>query len=101
VTAHDLYRLQSAGDVALSPDGRRVVYVVTQIDSAENRYERDLWSARTDGSEIRRLTWTRSAAMASPRFSPDGRSLAFVTRRGDRPAQLWILPSPRGVRHGR
>ncbi len=96
VTAHDLYRLQSAGDLALSPDGRRAVFVVTQIDSAENRYERDLWTARTDGTDARRLTWTRSAAMASPGFSPDGRSLAFVTRRGDRPAQLWILPLAEG-----
>jgi dipeptidyl aminopeptidase/acylaminoacyl peptidase len=92
VTAHDLFRLQTAGDLALSPDGRTAVFVVTQLDSAENRYERDLWMARTDGSEARRLTWTRAAAMASPAFSPDGRQIAFVTRRGQGPAQVWILP---------
>lgn len=92
VTAHDLYQLRTASDVALSPDGRTAVFVVTEIDSADNRYVRDLWLARTDGAATRRLTWTRSAALTEPAFSPDGRSIAFVTRRGAGPTQVWILP---------
>lgn len=91
LTALDLYHLRTAGDVALSPDGRNVVYVVTVVDSAENRYRRDLWIAATDGSAPpRRLTWNGAGA-AGPSFSPNGRSIAFTAARGG-PPQVWVLP---------
>lgn len=92
LTALDLYHLRTASGVALSPDGRQAVYVVTEADSADNRYMRDLWIAPTDGSGTpRRLTWTRAAGLGSPVFSPDGRQLAFTTAREGR-SQIWILP---------
>lgn len=93
LTAFDLYQLRIASEATLSPDGRTVVYVVTEVDSAANRYRRDLWSAPSDGSRApSRLTWTSASTLNSPRFSPDGRHLAFVTARdGSRP-QLWVLP---------
>lgn len=95
LTALDLYHLKQAGNVALSPDGRRAVFVVTETDSAENRYRRDLWIANTDGSGVRRLTWTNARALGGVRFSPDGRMLAFTqARQGARGqgGQVWILP---------
>ena len=90
----DLYRLKTASDVVVSPDGRWVVYVQTSIDSATNRYVRDLYAARSDGSAQRRLTWTPQSSEGSPAFSPDGRHLAFVARReGDeRAAEIYVLP---------
>lgn len=94
LTALDFYHLKTAGSVALSPDGRRAVYVVTTVDSAENRYRRNLWIANTDGTGLRQLTWTGSVGGAS--WSPDGRNLAFATaREGGRP-QVWILPMAEG-----
>src|SRR4051794_24571644 len=53
LTPLDLYHLRIAGQPALSPDGRSVAYVVTQADSATNKYKRELWIARTDGSGAR------------------------------------------------
>ena len=90
----DLYRLRSAGDVVVSPDGRWVVYVQTSIDSAANRYVRDLYAARSDGSTLRRLTHTPQSNEGTPSFSPDGKYLAFVARReGDeRAAEIYVLP---------
>ena len=96
LTALDLYHLRTASGVAVSPDGRRVAYVVTQVDSAENRYRRDLWISAADGSGTRRLTWTGSAALGSPVFSPDGRHLAFTAARAGGRAQVWVLPLAEG-----
>jgi dipeptidyl aminopeptidase/acylaminoacyl peptidase len=96
LTALDLYHLKTAAGVALSPDGARVVYVVTEVDSAENRYRRDLWITNTDGSgEPRRLTWTAAPGLGGPAFSPDGRSIAFTASRGGS-GQIWILPLAAG-----
>jgi dipeptidyl aminopeptidase/acylaminoacyl peptidase len=90
----DLYRLRTAADVTVSPDGRWVVYVQTSIDSAANRYVRDLYAARSDGSGQRQLTYTPQSNEGAPAFSPDGRFLAFVARReGDeRAAEIYVLP---------
>lgn len=96
VTALDLYHLRTASGVAVSPDGRRVVYVVTLPDSAENRYRRDLWIADADGSGARRLTWLGGASLDAPSFSPDGRMLAFVSARDGGKPQIWILPVAEG-----
>ncbi|HEX5871464.1 MAG TPA: prolyl oligopeptidase family serine peptidase, partial [Longimicrobium sp.] len=96
LTALDFYHLKNAGAVNLSPDGQRAVFVVTEVDSAANRYRRDLWIANTDGSGLRRLTWTNARGIGAPRFSPDGRMIAFTQSRQDGPAQVWILPLAEG-----
>jgi dipeptidyl aminopeptidase/acylaminoacyl peptidase len=75
------------------------VFVITEVDSAENRYRRDLWIANTDGSGTRRLTWTNARGIGGAAFSPDGRMLAFTqARQGGRGqgAQVWILPLAEG-----
>jgi dipeptidyl aminopeptidase/acylaminoacyl peptidase len=93
LTALDLYHLRTAGAVALAPDGRRAVFVVTEVDSATNSYRRDLWMTPSDGSrEPRRLTWAAAASLDSPAFSPDGLLLAFTTARENGRSQIWILP---------
>lgn len=94
LTPEDLYRLKTASDVTVSPDGRWVVFVLTSIDSAGNRYVRDLYGARTSGGAPRRLTWTPQSSETLPVFSPDGRFIAFVARReGDeRAAEIYVLP---------
>ena len=77
-------------DAFLHPDGERVVFVVTQMDLDEDEYVRQIWI--WDGEASRPLTSGRSDA--SPRWSPDGATLAFL-RKGpgddDRP-QLALLP---------
>ncbi|HEX6912870.1 MAG TPA: S9 family peptidase [Longimicrobium sp.] len=101
LTALDFYHLKNVGGVALSPDGQRAVFVITEVDSAENRYRRDLWIANTDGSGMRRLTWMNARGIGGASFSPDGRMLAFTqsrTGQGTRGqgAQVWILPLAEG-----
>jgi dipeptidyl aminopeptidase/acylaminoacyl peptidase len=93
LTALDLYQLRVATSATVSPDGRSVVFVLTEVDSSANRYRRDLWIVPSDGSRpASRLTWTNGSVLASPQFSPDGRQLAFVAARDSRRPQIWVLP---------
>ena len=75
----DVYSLTSVGDPRISPDGCRVAYVVTRIDEEANAYRTAIWVSSLDGSEESRQLTTGARADHSPRWSPDGRWLAFVS----------------------
>ncbi len=92
MTAEDLWAMERVGEPALSPDGRWVVFTLTRYSIEKNKGNGDLWLVPSDGSAApRRLTWNEGAD-GSPTWSPDGKRLAFVSKRGDGPAQLYVLP---------
>ena len=81
VTAEDYYAFEFVGDPRLSPGGKWVAYVVTTIDQRQNRRLSQIWLAATDGSRPPRQLTTSTQSSSSPRWSPDGRTLAFVSSR--------------------
>ena len=95
VQAEDLFHIAMVSDPQVSPDGATVVYVLTTMDRDENRYRSDLWTVGLDGSEPRRLTAGRQRD-GSPRWSPDGRWIAFTSGAEESPAQLWVIPASGG-----
>src|SRR4051812_31683009 len=87
----DLYALKNVGDPQLSPDGNWVAYTVTTPDSAKDKSDTDVWMTSWDGTQTIRVT-SSPESESSPRFSPDGRYLAFVSGRQEgKGGQVWLL----------
>jgi dipeptidyl aminopeptidase/acylaminoacyl peptidase len=92
LSAEVLWKMQRVGAPVVSADGRWVVAPVTRYTVSDDESHTDLWLFATDGSVERPLTQHGSAAGQAV-FSPDGRTLAFVTRReGDDAGQIYLLP---------
>ena len=92
ITVADLAALREVSEPRISPDGEWVTYTVAAVDSAQDKKISHLWVTSWDGRESRQLTFSRDGE-ENPRWSPDGRWLAFVSSRGseDEIAQLWLL----------
>ncbi|MDP2872071.1 MAG: S9 family peptidase, partial [Bacillota bacterium] len=95
----DINRFVSPGYPQISPDGRRLVYVVQTPDAEEDRNRTDLWiTAAAGGQEPVRLT-NAGGKDRLPRWSPDGKTIAFVSERNGRP-QIWLIAPDGGeARH--
>ena len=96
--AEDAFRLKTPSEPALSPDGRRVAFVVSTVDEEADRYRSSIWVAATDGSGAAR-PFTEGPSDRSPRWSPDGAWLLYISVTDDQPfnAHLRLAPLDGGA----
>src|SRR5437868_9848549 len=107
ITIEDLYKYKPVSSPRISPDGKRVAFVVTTIDERKHEYRSAIWMVSTEGGEAQRFT-AGPANASNPSWSPDGRWLAFVSERAGAPAgkdeqepkkkgksktQVWLIPT--------
>lgn len=97
MTPDDLYAFRFLADAQLSPDGTRVAYVVREVDREKNAYRSAVWLIPFGGGAPTRLTFGPGQD-AQPRWSPDGRAIAFVSDRDARdeagkrkPRNVYVL----------
>ncbi len=95
ITEKDLFDFVWVGDPQVSPDGSKVAFVKVTVNAAKTNYDTSVWLVGTNGNAepVRLTSGTRDSA---PRWSPDGRMLAFV-RAGETPGpasapQIYLLP---------
>ena len=86
--AKDIPTIRAAQDAQVSPDGRTVAFVVSEVDAKENVYQTDIWFVSTGGGEPFRFTRHPKNDRA-PQFSPDGTKLAFISEREEKP-QIFL-----------
>src|SRR6266436_905527 len=91
-THEDVFLMKRISSPAISPDGRWIVFSVTEPSYTEGEQVSDLWLVPTDGSaEPRRLTNSKGGE-GGVDWSPDSRRMAFTARReGDDQAQVYVL----------
>ena len=95
ITAQDLWAVQRVGAPALSPDGRTAVVAVTEWSVPRARSTSSLWLVDVASAATRRLT--QGGSDAAPVWSPDGKRVAFLSKRGDEEATaLYVIAADGG-----
>ncbi|MGI9223149.1 MAG: S9 family peptidase [Woeseiaceae bacterium] len=85
----DVFELEFATDPQISPDGSRIAYVRISMDIMSDRAVPNIWIVDADGDNHRPLL-SGSGSYSSPRWSPGGDRLAFVTTVRGRGSQIHV-----------
>jgi len=93
ISFDDFIRIKRVSDPQVSPQGDLIAFVVTEMDKEKNASNSDIWIVPLSGEEPRRLT-SSPKADSRPRWSPDGKRIAFISSRSGSP-QIWMI-DPRG-----
>ena len=90
ITVDDLFQLREVDDPQLTPDGQRVAYTVKISILKEDKTEERIWSVPVAGGEATPMT-AEGVSSSHPRWSPDGKYLAFLSARNEGKTQVWLL----------
>ena len=92
LTLDDIYKIREVRDPQCSPDGKWVAYSVGTTDLKEDKHDSDIWMVSYDGKTDLRVT-SSPESEATPRWSPDGQYLSFLSSRPGkaRGNQVWII----------
>ena len=94
-TIDDLLKVRRVGDPQVSPKGDWVAFTITDVDKAANKGTTQIYLVAIGGGETRQLTNDEHSS-ASPRWSPDGDKLAFISAR-DGEDQIWTIDVSSGA----
>ena len=94
-TAEDYFAFEFINDAHISPDGKQVAYAFTTIDQKRNRRNTSIWLVPADGSAAPRRLTAEGFNSNSPRWSPDGSKLAFLSNRNSATQEGTSAEAPR------
>ncbi|MDA0839157.1 MAG: S9 family peptidase [Planctomycetota bacterium] len=91
IKPEDLYRMELIGDCRISPDGEHVVYTVVRVEKESEKRFTNLWIVPAQGGRPKQFTYGDQDS--GPRWSPDGKEIAFLSSRGkEKQSQIHIIP---------
>ena len=92
----DMFAIDRVSDPQVSPDGKSALFTVTDVLKTENRTNSDVWIAPVSGGGTAAKPFAVSPkGDRNARWSPDGKTVAFVSTRGGS-SQVWLVPAEGG-----
>ena len=97
IKAEDLYKIKVVSDLRISPSGEHVVYSQQRIDPGTEEKFSNLWVLPTSGGKPKQFT-SGDDKDSKPRWSPDGKKIAFLSDRRNhkKPSQIFVVPAKGG-----
>src|SRR5437762_5939876 len=90
ITVDDVFELRDVRDPQITADGKWVAYTVSTMSLKEDKTETRIWMASAEGGESIVMTAPKESS-SHPRWSADGKYLAFLSKRGEGKTQVWLL----------
>src|SRR5580658_5993439 len=90
ITIDDYFQIQTVHDPQLSPDAQWVAFAVDKSSLKTDKNETRIWLIHTSGGDALPMT-AQGVSSTHPRWSPDGKFLAFLSERNEGKAQVWLL----------
>src|SRR6266446_8840083 len=92
ITVDDLFQIREVSDPQLSPDAQSVAYTVKTLLLKEDKSVERIWAVATSAPNADAIPMTAEGVSSShPRWSPDGKYLAFLSARNEGKTQIWLL----------
>lgn len=93
ITAQDLYQIEIISEVRISPSGKHIIYVQERVNPKTEKKYTNLWLLPVEGGQPYQFT-VGDQKDSYPRWSPDGKFIAFLSDRADqdKPKQIYLIP---------
>src|SRR5580704_1640752 len=90
ITVDDAFEIRAVGDPQIAEDGKWTAYTVSTSSLKEDKTETRIWMAPAGGADAIVMT-AEKVSSSHPRWSPDGKFLAFLSKRNEGKTQVWLL----------
>jgi dipeptidyl aminopeptidase/acylaminoacyl peptidase len=90
ITVDDAFEIRGVGDPQISDDGKWIAYTVSTASLKEDKTETRIWMTPAGGGDAVVMT-AEKISSSHPRWSPDGKFLAFLSKRNEGKTQVWLL----------
>lgn len=90
ITVDDAFEIRDVRDPQITDDGRWVAYTISTPSLKEDKTETRIWTTPAEGGDAIVMTAEKQSS-SHPRWSPDGKYLAFLSKRGEGKTQVWLL----------
>src|SRR5580658_1521997 len=90
IMVDDAFEMREVRDPQISEDGKWVAYTVSTMSLKEDKTETRIWMTPAGGGDAVVMTAEKESS-SHPRWSPDGKFLAFLSKRGEGKGQVWLL----------
>jgi dipeptidyl aminopeptidase/acylaminoacyl peptidase len=90
IVVDDVFEVRNVSDPQITEDGKWVAYSVSKMSLKEDKSETRVWISPAAGGDAIAMT-AEKVSSSHPRWSPDGKFLAFLSKRGEGKTQVWVL----------